>query len=143
MAVLLVFGREIVNLILGSLYAPHWNLLVIGWIGYGIYFIARIFGIKHRTLGFNQIEFTGNLFGVAAAALAGFVMIPALSATGAAWVYVVIAVAIMGSQTYLAKKAGATMKDVLSIYIPTLNEEIQSSSVFGKRLASWVQRYML
>jgi O-antigen/teichoic acid export membrane protein len=104
MAVLLVFGREIVNLILGSLYAPHWNLLVIGWIGYGIYFIARIFGIKHRTLGFNQIEFTGNVFGVVAAVLAGFVMIPALSATGAAWVYVVIAVAIMGSQTYLAKR---------------------------------------
>lgn len=106
MAVLLVFGREIVNLILGSLYAPHWNLLVIGWIGYGIYFIARIFGIKHRTLGFNQIEFTGNVFGVVAAVLAGFVMIPALSATGAAWVYVVIAVAIMGSQTYLAKRLG-------------------------------------
>ena len=104
MAVLLVFGREIVNLILGSLYAPHWNLLVIGWIGYGIYFIARIFGIKHRTLGFNQIEFTGNAFGVVAAVLAGFVMIPALSATGAAWVYVVIAIAIMGSQAYLAKR---------------------------------------
>jgi O-antigen/teichoic acid export membrane protein len=104
MAVLLVFGREIVNLILGSLYAPHWNLLVIGWIGYGIYFIARIFGIKHRTLGFNQIEFTGNVFGVVVGVLAGFVMIPALSATGAAWVYVVIAVAIMGSQTYLAKR---------------------------------------
>ena len=106
MAVLLVFGREIVNLILGNLYAPHWNLLVIGWIGYGIYFIARIFGIKHRTLGFNQIEFTGNVFGVVAAVLAGFVMIPASSATGAAWVYVVIAVAMMGSQTYLAKRLG-------------------------------------
>ncbi len=103
-AVLLVFGREIVNLILGSLYAPYWNLLVIGWIGYGIYFIARIFGIKHRTLGLNQIEFTGNVFGVVAALLAGFVMIPALSATGAAWVYVVIAIAIMGSQAYLAKR---------------------------------------
>src|ERR1039457_3109420 len=81
MAVLLVFGREIVNLIQGNLYAPQWNLLVIGWIGYGIYFIARIFGIKHRTLGFNQIEFTGNVFGVVVAVLAGFVMIPALSAT--------------------------------------------------------------
>lgn len=104
MAVILVFGREIVNLILGSLYAPYWNLLVIGWLGYGIYFIARIFGIKHRTLGFNQIEFTGNVFGVVAAVLAGFVMIPALSATGAAWVYVVIAVAIMGGQIYLAKR---------------------------------------
>lgn len=102
MIAVLLFGREIVNLILGGLYAPHWNLLVIGWIGYGIYFIARIYGIKHRTLGFNQIEFGGNLLGVIAAVLAGFVMIPVLSATGAAWVYVVIAIAIMVSQKYLA-----------------------------------------
>jgi O-antigen/teichoic acid export membrane protein len=104
MSMILVFGRGIVNLLLGSLYAPHWNLLVIGWIGYGIYFVARIIGIKHRTLGFNQIEFVGNMFGVVAAVLAGIVMIPALSATGAAWVYVVVAVAMVGAQAYLSKR---------------------------------------
>lgn len=104
MAVILLFGREIVNLVLGSLYAPHWNLLLIGWIGYGVYFIARIFGIKHRTLGANQIEFVGNISAVVTAMVAGFVLIPVLGATGAAWVYVVIAVAVLGSQAYFIRR---------------------------------------
>jgi O-antigen/teichoic acid export membrane protein len=103
MVTIAIFGKEIVDLLLGSLYAPHWNLLVIGWIGYGVYFIARIFGIKHRTLGANQIEFKGNVFGVAAAILAGFAMIPALCATGAAWVYVIIAMTMLVSQILALK----------------------------------------
>ena len=93
-----VFGREIVALVLGKLYAPHWQLLVIGWVGYGVFFFARILSIKHRTLGANQVEFIGNMCGVLAALAAGFVMIPALKATGAAWVYVIIAAAILISQ---------------------------------------------
>lgn len=103
MAVVMIFGREIVVLVLGNLYAPHWHLLVIGWIGYGVYFLARVFGIKHRTLGANQVEFIGNLCGVLAALAAGFVMIPALKATGAAWVYVIIAAAMLISQMLVLK----------------------------------------
>ena len=110
MAIALIFGREIVNLLLGSLYAPHWNLLVIGWIGYGVYFIARIFGIKHRTLGANQIEFKGNVFGVVAAILAGFVLIPALNATGAAWVHVIIAMTMLISQILVLKNVRMVAK---------------------------------
>lgn len=103
MVIASIFGREIVDLLLGSLYTPHWNLLVIGWIGYGIYFVARIFGIKHRTLGANQIEFKGNVFGVVAAILAGFAIIPALGAAGAAWVYVIIAATMLTSQLLVLK----------------------------------------
>lgn len=110
MAIILISGREIVNLLLGGIYAPHWNLLVIGWIGYGVYFIARIFGIKHRTLGANQIEFKGTVFGVAAAILAGFAMIPALSATGAAWVYVIIAMTMLVSQILILKNVRMVAK---------------------------------
>lgn len=105
MAIILMFGRAIVNFVLGGLYSPHWALLAIGWIGYGVYFVGRIFGIKHRTLGANQIEFIGNLCGVLAALVAGFVMIPALGTVGAAWVYVIIAAAIFISQM-LAQKHG-------------------------------------
>lgn len=104
MVMTLVLGQEIVTLVLGARYSPHWNLLVIGWVGYGVYFLARISGIKHRTLGVNQIEFVGNIFGVVMAVLSGLMLIPALSATGAAWVYVAIAAAMLGSQTYFVKK---------------------------------------
>lgn len=105
LAVTVVFGREIVALVLGNLYAPHWYLLVIGWVGYGVYFLARVSGIKHRALGFNQVEFMGNIFGVMAAIMAGFLMIPAFSAAGAAWVYVIIALAMLFGQMYLVRKS--------------------------------------
>ncbi|MDD5329768.1 MAG: hypothetical protein PHX38_07175 [Sulfuricella sp.] len=98
MAVVLAFGREIVALVLGDLYAPHWHLLAIGWAGYGLYFLVRLFGIKHRTLGANQVEFIGNLSGVLAALAAGLALIPAWGATGAAWVYVAVAAAMMIGQ---------------------------------------------
>ena len=103
MIVVVVFGREIVTLVLGNLYAPHWPLLVIGWGGYGVYFLARVSGIKHRTLGANHVEFIGNLCGVLAALLAGFVLISSFKATGAAWVYVIIAAVMLISQMLVLK----------------------------------------
>jgi len=103
MVVIMVFGKEIVALILGNIYAPYWHLLVIGWVGYGVYFIARVSGIKHRTLGANHVEFIGNFSGVLAAVVAGLVMIPGLKATGAAWVYVIIAAVMWISQMLVLK----------------------------------------
>jgi O-antigen/teichoic acid export membrane protein len=102
--VTLVLGREIVALALGQQYAPHWHLLVIGWLGYGVYFLARIYGIKHRALGRNKVEFIGNLYGVVVAFVAGFALISAFAVSGAAWTYVLIAAAIMVAQKNLARK---------------------------------------
>ncbi len=93
-----VLGREIVALVLGNLYAPHWHLLVIGWLGYGVYFLARVFGVKQRALGSNKVEFVGNLYGVVAAVVAGLLLISAFSASGAAWTYVIIAAAMIAGQ---------------------------------------------
>ncbi len=104
MTVVVVFGREIVTLVLGNIYVPHWHLLVIGWGGYGVYFLARVSGIKHRTLGANQVEFIGNLCGVVAAIAAGFMFIPAFSAAGAAWVYAIISAAMLIGQMSYARK---------------------------------------
>ena len=103
MVAIVVFGQEIVALVLGDIYASHWHLLVIAWAGYGVYFIARIFAIKHRIFGANHIEFIGNMSGVIAALTAGYMMIPALKATGAAWVYVIIAAAMLISQMLVLK----------------------------------------
>lgn len=98
MVIVAMFGREIVTLVLGNLYGPHWHLLVVGWVAYGIYFLARFSGIKQRALGENQVEFVGNLSGVCAAVVAGFLFIPALGSVGAALVYVIIAAAMMIGQ---------------------------------------------
>ncbi len=102
--IVLGFGREIVSLVLGTLYVPHWHLLVIGWIGYGVYFLARVSGIKHRTLGDNHVEFAGNLLGVLVALLIGLLLIPPLKTVGAAWLYVIIALAMLFGQMYLTRK---------------------------------------
>jgi len=110
MIVVVVFGRGIVTLVLGNLYAPHWPLLVIGWGGYGVYFLARVTGIKHRALGANHIEFIGNLCGVVAALLAGFVLISSFKATGAAWVYVIIAAVMLISQMLVLKNTKLPIK---------------------------------
>jgi len=104
MAVILMLGSKIVGFVLGGSYAPYWQLLVIGWIGYGVYFLARVSGIKHRALGSNQIEFVGNSVGVLTALAVGLLVIPEWQATGAAWVYVVIAAAMWGSQEFALKR---------------------------------------
>lgn len=103
--VISAFGREIVTLVLGNLYSPHWNLLLIGWVGYGVYFMARVYGIKHRALGSNRVEFSGNLGGLLAALVAGLMLIPTQQATGAAWVYVITAIAMGVSQMYSMARA--------------------------------------
>lgn len=104
MAVVGIFGREIVSLVLGALYEPHWILLVIGWVAYGVYFLARVSGIKHRTLGSNHVEFIGNLCGVFAAIFASITLIDRYKEIGAAWVYVIIAAVMLISQVLVTKK---------------------------------------
>jgi O-antigen/teichoic acid export membrane protein len=105
MLLIALFASDIVALILGDLYAPHWQLLVIGWIGYGVYFQARISGITYRALGASSVEFFGNVAGFLAALIAGYLLIPSQQATGAAWVYVIIAIAMWAGQKYSAIKS--------------------------------------
>lgn len=103
----MLLGQGIVILILGDLYASHWHLLVIGWFGYGVYFLARVYGIKHRTLGSTKVEFVGNTCGVFAAIAVGLGIIPLWGAEGAAWTYVMIAAAMLASQKYFASRMSA------------------------------------
>lgn len=97
-------GEMLVRLILGELYAAHWELLLVGWLSYGVYFMARIQGIKHRTLGANQIEFIGNLVGVICALSIGYAVITTNGIFGAAWLYVIICAAIWASQALALRK---------------------------------------
>jgi O-antigen/teichoic acid export membrane protein len=104
MLAILIFGQEIVTLVLGGLYTPYWHLLVIGWLGYGMYFMARVSGVKYRALGANKVEFVGNVYAVIAALGAGFLLIPTFGALGAAWAYVIIAASMMIGQIWFSMK---------------------------------------
>lgn len=99
-------GEMLVRLILGELYAVHWELLLVGWLSYGVYFMARIQGIKYRTLGANQVEFIGNLVGVICALSVGYAVITTNGIFGAAWLYVIICAAIWASQALALTKYG-------------------------------------
>lgn len=98
-----IFGQEIVTIVLGQVYAPHWRLLMIGWGGYGVYFLVRVMGLKHRTFGATHVEFMGGLWAVFAALFAGLLLIPRLSVLGAAWVYVIIPLAMLVGQLWSLK----------------------------------------
>lgn len=99
-----IFGEEITKFILGDTYAPYWGLLVIVWVGYGIYFIARVISIKYRVLGSNQIEFAANAIGATTALISGWVLISVLGTVGAAWVYVLIPASMVLGQLYFMQK---------------------------------------
>lgn len=99
-----LLGKEIVTLVLGNLYADHWNLLVIGWLAYGAYFLARVSGIRQRAMGLAHLEFTGNLSGVLAAVAGSLALIPAYGASGAGWVFVIISIAILSGQHLVAMR---------------------------------------
>lgn len=104
MFVILVWGTDLLHLILSAKYEPYWGLLILGWLSYGMHFLVRMTGIKQRVLGKNQVEFTGIAAGLVVAAIAGFILIPAYASIGAAWTYVVMGVAMYASQLYLVRK---------------------------------------
>lgn len=104
MLAILFFGQEIVTLVLGGLYKPYWYLLVIGWLGYGVYFVVRVSGVKYRALGSNKVEFIGNIYGVVASIFSGFVLIPPYGVIGAAWVYLTTSIFMwLGQMSYMKK----------------------------------------
>lgn len=96
-------GENITRLILGDTYAPYWGLLAIIWLGYGLYFVARLMGVKCRALGSKGIEFVANVVGTIVAIFAGWFLILDLGIFGAAWIYVCIPISMYLSQLAYVK----------------------------------------
>lgn len=100
--VLYFFGHGIVLNMLGQEYANYSGLLVIMWLGFGIYFIARVFAIKYRSLKNLKIEFLSGLSSL----LMALVCIPLISQysiVGTAWAYVFISLSAVLVQWILIK----------------------------------------
>lgn len=103
MLIVLIFNESIVRVILGSQYLPYSNILIIAWVGYGVFYVTRIHGITHRTFGNNRIEFIAGISGLLAAVLGSYWLIPQFQVEGAAWVYVFIAIMMLSVQVLASK----------------------------------------
>lgn len=94
---ILMFGGDLIRLVLGTSYAPYAFIFLISWGGNGVHFIGRVIGIYFRTRKNTFAEFLGSVGG-----LAGFVasipMIMGMGMQGAAWSYVTVPVGIALAQ---------------------------------------------
>jgi O-antigen/teichoic acid export membrane protein len=105
MGIIYSFHESIVAIILGDQYLPYASVLMIAWIGYGAFYVARIYGIQHRTFGDNRIEFIAGIFGLLSAAIGSYLLIPLFQVEGAAWVYALIAITMLCIQVVVPKKS--------------------------------------
>lgn len=105
MCIIVFFHEAIVTIILGNQYLPYARVLVIAWIGYGTFYIARIYGIQHRTFGDNRIEFIAGVFGLLSAGIGSYLLIPHFEVEGAAWVYALIALTMLCIQVIVPKRS--------------------------------------
>lgn len=101
---ILFYSKELVLISLGLNYVPYKGILLISWIAYGIYFISRLFGLKHRTYKNLRVELAGNVATALAAAISAYPLIMLFGVFGAAWIFVIIALAGAAVQIAVAKK---------------------------------------
>lgn len=90
-----LYGKEIVWLVLGKKYSDFHLVLWITWLAYGVFFLARVVGLKQRIFKNLWIEVSGNMGGVLIVLIASYPIIKSFGLYGAAWMYVICAFAIL------------------------------------------------
>lgn len=60
---ILLFGETLLELLLGPVYAEYWPILFILWVGNGLYFAGRIYGVQHRVSRRTSVELVGSMGG--------------------------------------------------------------------------------
>lgn len=89
---ILFFGEPLLGMALGRTYAPYGWVLLLLWIGNGIYFAARVFGVRQRVIKRTSVELAGSLGGILTLAAAW----PLMERYGALGVAVVLALVQLG-----------------------------------------------
>jgi hypothetical protein len=80
-----MYGRDILNYVLGSIYESHAWILILSWVGGGFYYMSRSLSIYRRV----KEEFHAEVFGNVSAFVAMLVtlyLIKVYALDGAAWV---------------------------------------------------------
>ncbi len=96
--VFIFWGREILILIFGARYADYNSVLLILWVSYWIFFIARIYGMKYRFMKETRVELIGNICSVVCLLFISNVMIQKYAINGAAILLVLSSLTILITQ---------------------------------------------
>jgi O-antigen/teichoic acid export membrane protein len=95
--VILFYGKEILGLALGPAYMEHAQILVLFWVGNGLYFIGRSTGVRYRMVRRPVVEFVGSVVGV----LVMLACVPLMvwyGVYGVAWALVLVRLSAAGVQ---------------------------------------------
>ena len=76
---IVTIGESILALLLGRGYAEYWPILLLLWVGNGLYFLGRVYGVKHRVSRWTSVELAGSAGGLAVL----LVSLPLMSLYGA------------------------------------------------------------
>jgi O-antigen/teichoic acid export membrane protein len=105
--VILAFGESLLALLLGPAYAPYWSTLLLLWIGNGVYFVGRVYGVGERVSQRTSVELLGSLGGLLVL-VAALPLIPAYGVVGAALLLILVQVGCVVSQVAYARGFGGT-----------------------------------
>lgn len=87
--VIATFGEALLALLLGRPYADYWPILLLLWIGNGLFFLGRVYGVRYRVMRRTSVELIGSAGG-AAVLLVAYPLITQHGAIGGAWVIVLV-----------------------------------------------------
>jgi O-antigen/teichoic acid export membrane protein len=99
---ILIFGFQILHLILGEGYASYVDILLISWIGNGIHFISRVVGLYWRSTNIPKVELMSSIGGL----FVFLISIPIIIShglLGAAWMYILVPIGMVITQLLYAK----------------------------------------
>lgn len=106
-AAIFLFGESLLALLLGGTYAPYWPVLLLLWVGNGLYFIGRVYGVGQRMMRRTSVELIGSVGGLFAL-IAALPLMSVYGVTGAASVVVLVQVGcVMTQLSYVRRFAGA------------------------------------
>lgn len=100
---IVVFGEELLALLLGPAYAAYWPMLLLLWVGNGLYFIGRVYGVRYRVAHWTSVELAGSLGGVFTL-LACLPLMSWYGALGAAWALVLVQLGSVLSQRVYVRR---------------------------------------
>lgn len=94
-------GQQAVSAIFGSLYVQHVPLLMLLWFSYGVYFVTRVYGLKHRAFHNLRVEFWGGIAAVIVAGAASWPLIKSYGIYGAGVSFIMITLAMGIGQIFV------------------------------------------
>jgi len=101
-----LFGESILLFVFGPDYSPYWQLLLILWIGNGLFFVGRVYGIRHRVVKRMTVELAGSAGGFFVLLLA-IPLVVEFDAYGGAWMILLAQSGVIVTQILFNQRLAA------------------------------------